>query len=687
VVRKTSFIFIFVFILVFIFAQAKPGKNELPARYKKWLDEEVVYIISPVEKEVFLKLKTDRERDLFIEAFWKHRDPTPGTPENEFKTEHYRRINYVNHFFGRGTPKAGWKTDRGRIYIILGEPNDIQRFEGKSQTYPAEVWFYQGKTKLGLPPGFNLVFFQQGGIGEYRLYSPLKDGPQALMTSYYGDPMDYLSAYRQLQEFEPDLAQVSMSLIPGEESAAFGRPSLSSDLLIQKVETVPVRQIEDRYAQKFLEYKDVVEVEYSANYIDSNSLIKVTRQSSGLYFVNYDIEPDRLSVSQYQDKYSTNLKLNGLVTDEEGKRIYQFEKNISLNFTQDRMKEISHRPFSIHDMFPLIPGRYRLSILVKNEVSKEFTSLERNLVIPQDDKSIQMTALIIGYKAAKKPVSDNRLKPFQIGHTQIYFQANRVFLKQDNLKVAFQIYNLSPSLKDKGVLKYTFFQGEEEFRSINKPLKDYPDLPNIVQSFSLQDFLPAHYRLEVSLTADNQEIVADSEEFDITYSESVARPWIYSKVLPPPQDPVYSYLVGSQLFNSGRVEEAKVHLEKALQQKPDSVDFALNLARVYMRLADYQKVEEILLPFIKQAQAPSYEVFFIMGRTYQSLGQLNKAVDIFNQAISHYGLNIQLLNALGESYLKLGNKEEALAAWQKSLDINPKQPQIRKNIEALKEKK
>jgi len=243
VVKKISFIFLFICSLVFISIQAKINKNELPARYKKWLDEEVVYIISPMEKDVFLKLKTDRERDLFIEAFWKHRDPTPGTPENEFKIEHYRRINYVNHFFGRGTPKPGWKTDRGRIYIILGEPNDIQRFEGKSQTYPAEVWFYQGKTKLGLPPGFNLVFFQQGGLGEYRLYSPLKDGPQALMTSYYGDPMDYLSAYRQLQEFEPDLAQVSLSLIPGEESAAFGRPSLSSDLLIQKVETTPIRQI------------------------------------------------------------------------------------------------------------------------------------------------------------------------------------------------------------------------------------------------------------------------------------------------------------------------------------------------------------------------------------------------------------------------------------------------------------
>src|SRR4030042_6856184 len=113
-------------------AIAQPEKEKLPARYQQWLDEEVVYIISSLEREVFLKLLTDRERDLFIEAFWKHRDPTLSTPENEFKSEHYRRIQYANHFFGRQGPRPGWKTDRGRIYIILGEPNDIQRFEGKT---------------------------------------------------------------------------------------------------------------------------------------------------------------------------------------------------------------------------------------------------------------------------------------------------------------------------------------------------------------------------------------------------------------------------------------------------------------------------------------------------------------------------------------------------------------------------
>ena len=126
-----------VILIILLAPQAAPaeqtGKPKLPESYRKWLDEDVVYIISTVEREVFLKLQTDRERDLFIEAFWKQRDPTPGSDENEFKTEHFRRVAFANRYFGRDAPRPGWQTDRGRFYIILGEPNDIQRFGGSKR--------------------------------------------------------------------------------------------------------------------------------------------------------------------------------------------------------------------------------------------------------------------------------------------------------------------------------------------------------------------------------------------------------------------------------------------------------------------------------------------------------------------------------------------------------------------------
>jgi len=105
-----------------------------------------------------------------------------------------------------------------------------------------------------------------------------------------------------------------------------------------------------------------------------------------------------------------------------------------------------------------------------------------------------------------------------------------------------------------------------------------------------------------------------------------------------------------------------------------------------MNLAEYKKIESGLLPFLSQSQPPKYEMFYLMGIAYQNMGELKKAVDVFDRAISHYGLNINLLNALGECYFKLGNVKEALEVWEKSLEINPDQPQIKKKVEALKEK-
>jgi len=685
--RKLTISILIIVAAIALYGDKKEKTDNLPPAYEKWLNEEVVYIITPREKEVFLKLQTDRERDLFIEAFWSQRDTLFGKPKGESKKEHYSRINYVNHFFGRGTPKPGWRTDRGRIYIILGEPNDVQKFEGKTQTYPSEVWFYQGKTNLGLPPGFNLVFYQESFTGEYRLYSPARDGPQALLTSYYGDPMDYLAAYQQLREFEPDLANVSLSLIPGEGDAVTGRPTLSSDILIQRVETVPVNQIKDRYAQKFLEYKDIVEVEYSTNYIESDSSVKVIKDPSGIYFVHYAIEPDRLSVDSYENKYFTTLKVNGTVSNLEDKIIYQFGKDFSLNFNEERLKSISRQPLSLRDMFPLIPGNYKLSILVKNEASKEFTSIERTLVIPQEEDMLQMTSLILGYDLKKDEKQQAGLRPFQIGKSQIYIHANRIFVRQDTLVAAFQIHGMNQSLREKGEIRFTFFKGEEEFQSTTKNILEYSDLPDILEQFSLLDFTPAHYRIRVSLFVDSKEVISESEHFDVTYAEAIVRPWIYSKVLAEIEDPVYSFIIGIQLFNSGKISEARDNLERAFQKNQNSVDFALNLARVYLALNEYKKIESVLLPFLIQPEPPLYELFFVLGKAYQYSGELDKAIDTFDKALSHYGLNINLLNSIGECYFQLGVPDEALAAWEKSLEINPDQPEIKQSVKVLKEKK
>ncbi len=679
--KFTVFAFIFFLISLLVWTDKK-STSELPQRFKIWLEEDVVYIISSLEKDVFLRLETDRERDLFIEAFWKHRDPTQGTPKNEFREEHYQRLSYANYHFGRGVPKPGWKTDQGRIYIILGEPGDIDRLIGETQIYNAEIWFYQGLTKYGLPPGFNLVFYQRSGMGEYVLYSPLNDGPQALMTSYFGDQADYLAAYKTLKKINPTLALVSLSLIPG-ESARFGRPSLASDLMLQNIYRVPQQDLKERYAEKFLMYKDIVEVEYTANYIDNDHSVKIIKDPSGIYFVHYVVELMRFSVQQYQGEYSTHLKINGNVKDLGGKTIFQYEGSFSVEFDETELKQLSYRPFDLYDMFPLLPGSYKLSVIVKNEVSREFTSIEKDISIPEADPDLQMSSLILGYKTEHISSVTDYIAPFRIGQDQIYFQPMRIFLPDDKLFLVFQILSLSPDLHQRGAIKIEIFKGEEKVFSMTKKVRDYQDRLNFKEDIFLKEFKPAHYRIKVALLDGEQELLSEWEEFDVTAVSMVPRPWVYYKKISPSSDPSYTFILGRQFLSKGETDKAQVLLEKAYHSQPNSLNYAVLLAQTYFIQKKFTRVKQILIPFLETPETP-YIFYLLLGGSYQKLGELSQAINIYDEAISRFGINIKLLNSLGECYYLLGDVKEALAAWEKSLELQPDQTEIQKMVENIK---
>ncbi len=664
--------------------KAEPPK--LSAAHRTWLDEDVAHIISTTERDVFLELRTDRERDLFIEAFWRQRDPTPGSAENEFRTEHFRRVAYADRYLGRDAPRPGRRTDRGRFYIILGEPRDIRRFEGKSQTYDAEVWFYQGLTGLGLPAAFNLVFFREGGAGEYRLYSPVGHGPQALLAGYLGGP-DHAAAFARLRQVEPDLAAVSLSLVPGESGPAPGRPSLSSDMLLQRIGSAAARGVATDYARKFLLYKDVVEVEYTANYLDSDSLIRVFRDPSGLSFVHYAIEPRRLSVNRYGDRYYTTLKVNGRVSTADGRLVHQYDKTVALDLTAGEMKDASRAPFDFQDLFPLVPGDYSLSVLVKNEASKEFTSVERALRVPAAGSGVQMTQPLLGYRSAPLGPAERRMKAFRVGPRQVYCQPGRTFARGETLVVAFQLNDLPGDTAASGEVRIAFFKDGQPFRDIRRRPADYPDLPDVFEEVALADFPPASYTVRIALASAGAEIVSAAEEFEVSFAEAVPRPWFSSRVLPDPSDPVYQELVGAQLFNLGRFAEARVFLERAARSKPASEETAAGLARAHLALADAAAAVKALDPFLGPDSAPLYETLVLAAEALKRAGGFDRAVGLLERAIARYGVNAVLLNAAGECHQALGRTKEALAAFERSLELSPDQPEVRKRVEELRLKR
>src|ERR1700751_5786067 len=152
--------------------------KELDSQYKKWLNEDVVYIITPEERSAFVHLQTNEEREQFIEQFWQRRNPDPDSAENTFKEEHYRRIAYTNEHYASGIP--GWKTDRGRIYIMWGPPDEIDSHPsggsydlpsneggGSTSTFPFEDWRYRYLEGIG--EDVNIEFVDPTMTGEYHL--------------------------------------------------------------------------------------------------------------------------------------------------------------------------------------------------------------------------------------------------------------------------------------------------------------------------------------------------------------------------------------------------------------------------------------------------------------------------------------------------------------------------------------
>ena len=453
------------------------NSSGLPPRYRAWLDEEVVYLITPIEKRVFLQLSSDRERELFIQAFWKKRDPNPLSEINEFKDEHYKRIDYANRNYGRLSALPGWKTDRGRIYITLGAPLSIQHYDDLSSVYPVEVWSYRGMTGLGLPDVFEIVFFKRRGIGDYRLYSPSADGPESLVAHFPGSQMDAEAAFKQIRSESHELAQLSLSLIPGE--FAIGTASLTSDRLLADINSAPQKAVQDAYAEKFLRYKNIIEVEYSANYIGNESLVVPIRDPTGIVFVNYLVELDRFSVNLVNDRYFTKISIVGNVTDRSGKTIFQYQRSVPVEMDQVHFDKVKAQKYSFWDLFPLTAGEYKFSLLVKNESSKEFTSIEKDLIIP-NGSSLAMGDLVLSFKS--EAATFDKTKAFAVENIQLYPAPLNDFGRNDDLTVFFQIFGLEAGAPPGGEHQADHFPG----------WKGHTDLGKTAQRAEIPGFVHRH---------------------------------------------------------------------------------------------------------------------------------------------------------------------------------------------------
>ena len=672
--------------------QKKKTVKDLPPQYQKWLQEEVVYIITAKERDVFLQLESDRERSIFIEAFWKQRNPDTASTENKFRVEHYRRIGYANQWFGRNSPTRGWRTDMGRIYIILGEPKAKEIYENDPQLRPFVMWFYDGMSEYGLPGSFYVAFWKKDIVDDYRLYSPINDGPQNLLIHFAGDMAQHEEAYRQLLKISPNVAEVSLSLIPG-ESRFMAAPSMASEILIrQNIPRAPQEKIKDEYAEKLLKYKNIIEVDYTSNYIDNDAMIQVFQDPAGLSFVHYLIEPRRLTFEQTQrGTYRSQLEINGRITDTQGRSIYQFDRSIPMQISEGQMAQIRTRLFSLQDLFPMSPGQYKVNLLVKNVISKEFTSVEADLLIPEPT-AFSMSAPILAYRADKDSKFKGSNKPFLLGNVQFVPSPRNVFMPSDTMFLFFQLHGLPNELRTGGSVVYTILKQNETMKvpepvkTISRDLKDMPDLRAVMEEFPLAALPAAHYILNVAIrNAGNAEKLKAQVSFDIRGAQSLNRAWVVSLPQPPSDDPSFANILGAQYLAKQDLAKARPLLESAYRRDPGSEKYALDYSRALAEAKDFRGVVEVIRPYL--ADERKYEFLQLAGDASRELGLYADAIARYKDYLAHFGTNIAILNSVGDSYVKLESPAEALVAWERSLQLEPNQPAIRDKVKALKDKK
>jgi GWxTD domain-containing protein len=666
----------------FLGAGAGQVKAEsLAPKYLEWV-KVTSYIIRDKEREVFLKLATDRDRDVFIQMFWKIRDPTPATPKNEFQDEIFRRFKEANRRYRFGSTREGWMTDRGRMFITLGEPSSVIRVAGSNELFPAEIWSYYGDSSKNMPIHFSLVFYQWRNVGELKLYDPFVDGPYRLLVQTKGlDSTDYENMYDLIYAQDPDLAAVSLSIIPGEIPYAY-RPSPEHAIMMANIIDSPKKAINDSYASHFLNYRGYVNSEYMTNYMESSGSVDVVFDPvSGLSFIDFAMAPPNLSLELYEPKseYSCSFEIN--VSLRAGSKVvYQYAKEFPLTIPETRLAETEAMGVAIQDSFPAIPGFYKLTVLLQNKTGKEFSVFEREVTVPEAGGPPRSVGPVVG--TLLNETKPEARFPYQAGTLRIQVDPKKSFASSDRIAYLFQVVGLSQDLWREGTVRIAFQgakQDKAKARSFTVRLSDQPfdDIVTVGQTIGAAELPPDYYELVVTLL-DGQGKVLDERQdhFIRSTQKTISHPIILSKGASQANRFVFDYILGYQFDQAGRREDAEAAYERALNANPAFLGKVPEYAGLLVRSKKFDRALA-LTERIKDDTGLVFQYRLIKGQALLGLERYEEAAASFQDANKIYNSDTEVLYGLGLSYWKTGRAQDALNVLNASLKLNPDQAYVR----------
>ena len=693
-----SFILLLFVGVVHMFADDRVDR--LTEDERAWIIEEVPYIISSPEKEVFLNLETKEERDLFVEAFWDRRDPNPATIENEFAKEHYRRLEHAIRILGREAPRPGWKTDRGRYYIILGEPHDVQRYDGSNEIVSTELWIYMGDTEAGLPARFNLLFFKDNDIGEYELYHPHSDGPQALLHDGFSLRTNQNRALDILETISVDLAKASMTIDLSEPTSSMFqarntrdptllqvRPSMSVDRNLLEIEEYQIKKIDADYLQGYLEFGDRVSADYSFNFVDSRAVFAVLIGPEETPFVHYSIEldPQNLSLEENEEKtlYYTTFEVSLELRNMDGQLLAVTENDRPLRLTRSQLDQIGGLPFAYRDSFPVLPGAYKVSIILRNRATKEFTVADTEIIVPEPSDETRLADLILAANLQADFTGGDAFKTFRLGGTAIEPVTNGVFALGKPAYVATQVVNARTGQS----MRFSILSAGETLASHDARVSTTSD-GLVTAEIPLLGIEPGDYSFRGEILDADANIVTFREvPIRISPRTTILRAGLVLPYgFPADVGGLIDMTLGEQLMARGQIDEAEARLRASVAAANATMlpmaKWKLASVILYKRQAD--EALSLLKPL--EAEFPEQiEVVEGLGFAYYIKSDYPQALPYLELARTLRPVDTSLLNALGDCYERERQPNKAKEMFELSLQMNSEQNGVKARLASLGE--
>ena len=502
----------------------KKTLKELEGPYRTWLNEDVIYIISPEERSAFLQLETNEEREQFIEQFWLRRSSNPDLPDNDFKEEHYRRIAYANEHFASGIP--GWKTDRGRIYIIWGKPDEIESHPtggtydrpqdeggGSTTTYPWETWRY--RYLEGIQENVILEFVDPTGSGEYHMTMDPSEKDALLHVPNAGlSDLEAMGMASKADRFSRSDGTYLPTTMGGTPSSLNEFTRLELYAKVQRPPEVKYKDLEALVTSRMV--RDQIHFTYRTDFM------KVTSDTV-LVPVTVQIPNHQLQFKSKDGVHSASMNIFGRVSTLTGRTVQTFEDSVSKDFP-DSLFQQSVKLSSIYQKaLPLRPGLYRLDLVIKDVESGNVGVVNARLAVPRyEDEKLDASTLILADQIEHVPAKQIGTGQFVLGSSKVRPRLDGDFTSADKLGIYLQVYNLKPDEKThkcNATFVYTVKKGTEQvmqFKETSEEMKQTGDQVTIERLLPLATLAPGKYTLEVSATdASSQSSISRSADFSI----------------------------------------------------------------------------------------------------------------------------------------------------------------------------